>query len=341
MTAGCKGGRMMGPRQAIEAAVLCLLVLFPLGSGYLFSDFYVALVLRILIFGVLILGFDLLAGYCGLTSFGHAMFFGTGAYCAALVWKHVSDSVWLGILAGLGLNAVIGYVLGFLCVRTRTVYFVFLTLAFSQFFYVAADSWRLIGGTDGIAGIPFPTLVPGVRLEHRSAVYYFALAFLLLAYRVARRIVQSHFGRALIGVHQNEERIRFLGYNPSVLIRRTFLISGLFGSVSGSLMVCFQPYVPPTYYHVGMSASFMIMALLGGTGTLVGPLLGTAIVIVLGDVLSSWFKEAWTLCLGVLYILCVLYSPGGIAQIAANPRVAGVIARLSGRRGKGVDLDGI
>ena len=316
----------------MEAAILSFLLLLPLGSGHLFSDFYVALVLRILIFGTLILGFDLLAGYCGLTSFGHAMFFGTGAYSAALVWKYVHDSVWLGIIGGLGLNAVIGYVLGFLCARTRTIYFVFLTFAFSQFFYVVADSWRLIGGTDGITGIPFPTLFPGITLEHRNAVYYFALAFLCLAYWMARHIVNSHFGRVLIGIRQNEERVKFLGFKPSLIIRRVFLISGLFGSVSGTLMVCFQPYVSPSYYHVSMSGSFMIMALLGGTGTLVGPLIGTAIVVVLGDLLSTWFKEAWILCLGMLYILCVLYSPGGIVQLASNPRVAGVFARFFGTR---------
>lgn len=340
MGAAEKENKTVWSRKIPEAAVLILLVLFPLGSGYLFSDFYVALVLKILIFGILILGFDLLAGYCGLTSFGHAMFFGTGAYVAALVWKYVSASLWLGIFAGLGLNAIIGYILAILCVRTRTIYFVFLTFAFSQFFYVAADSWRLIGGTDGISGIPSPTLIPGIALEHRNAIYYFVLAILLLAYWVARRIVNSHFGRVLVGVHQNEERVKFLGYNPSVLIRRVFLISALFGSVSGTLMVCFQPFVSPTYYHWSMSGSFMIMALLGGMGTLVGPLLGTAIVIVLGDVLSTWFKDAWMLCLGMLYILCVLYSPGGVAQIVRNPWVASVMTRFLRRPTKGLGHGG-
>jgi branched-chain amino acid transport system permease protein len=322
---------MAGRGKIAGLVVLVLLALLPLGSGYLFSDFYVALVLRIFIFGILILGFDLLAGYTGLMSFGHAMFFGTGAYVAALVWKYLTASVWAGIFLGLGLNTAFGYLLALLCVRTRTIYFVFLTFAFSQFFYVAADSCRAIGGTDGLSGIPAPTIAPGIALESRAAIYYFTLACLVLAYVAARRIVGSHFGRVLVAIRQNEERVRFLGYNPSVLIRRVFLISALFGSVAGTLMVSFQPFVSPTYYHWSMSGSFMIMALLGGMGTLVGPLAGTAIVIVLGDVLSTWFKDAWMLCLGVLYILCVLYSPGGIAQIARNKTVAGLVSRLSGR----------
>ncbi len=327
-----KGERRIRTRTFIEAAVLLALVLLPLGSGRLFSDFYIALCLRIMIFGVLMLGFDLLAGYCGLVSFGHAMFFGTGAYVAALTWKYWSDSVWVGMLLGLGLNGLIGYVLGFLVVRTRTVYFIFLTFAFSQFFFVTANSWRLIGGTDGLTGIPAPTLLPGVSLGERIPFYYFTVALLLIAYWVARRIVNSPFGRLLRGIHQNEERVNFLGYNSPSLIRRVFLISGLFGSVSGTLMACFQPFVPPDYYHLSMSGEFVMMGLLGGMGTLVGPLMGTAIVIFLGDFLSSWLKEAWMLCLGAMYVICILFSPEGLTKIISDLSASGLLAKLFGRR---------
>ena len=327
-----RGERRIRTRTLIEAAALLALVLLPLGSGRLFSDFYIALCLRIMIFGVLMLGFDLLAGYCGLVSFGHAMFFGTGAYVAALTWKYWSDSLWVGMLLGLGLNGLIGYVLGFLVVRTRTVYFIFLTFAFSQFFFVTANSWRLIGGTDGLTGIPAPTLLPGVSLGERIPFYYFTVALLLIAYWVARRIVNSPFGRLLRGIHQNEERVNFLGYNSPLLIRRVFLISGLFGSVSGTLMACFQPFVPPDYYHLSMSGEFVMMGLLGGMGTLVGPLMGTAIVIFLGDLLSSWLKEAWMLCLGGMYVICILFSPEGLTKIISDLSASGLLARLFGRR---------
>jgi len=329
--------RKLQSRTIIEAAVLLILLLLPLGSGRLFSDFYIALCLRIMIFGILMLGFDLLAGYCGLVSFGHAMFFGTGAYVAALTWKYFTDSIWIGMLLGLGLNAIIGYVLGLLVVRTRTVYFIFLTFAFSQFFFVTANGWRLIGGTDGLTGIPAPALVPGVSLGERIPFYYFTVAFLLIAYWVARRIVNSHFGRLLRGIHQNEERVNFLGYNSPLLIRRVFLISGLFGSVSGTLMACFQPFVPPDYFHLSMSGEFVMMGLLGGMGTLVGPLMGTAIVIFLGDLLSSWLKEAWMLCLGALYVICILFSPEGLAKIIANISATGFLSRLSGRKGSTIN----
>ncbi len=322
-------------RTIVEATVLLLLLLLPLGSGRLFSDFYTALFLRIMIFGVLMLGFDLLAGYCGLVSFGHAMFFGTGAYVAALTWKYFSDSMWIGMLLGLGINAVIGYVLGLLVVRTRTVYFIFLTFAFSQFFFVTANSWRLIGGTDGLTGIPAPTLLPGISLGERLPLYYFTVTMLLVAYLVARRIVDSPFGRLLRGIHQNEERVKFLGYNSPRLIRRVFLISGLFGSVSGALMACFQPFVPPDYYHLSMSGEFVMMGLLGGMGTLVGPLMGTAIVIFLGDFLSTYLKEAWMLCLGAMYVICILFSPEGLARVISNLSATGLVARVFGRSNNG------
>ncbi len=327
-----RSGRV-STRTLIEAAVLFFLLLLPLGSGTYFSDFYIALTLRIVIFGVLMLGFDLLAGYCGLVSFGHAMFFGTGAYVAALSWKYLSDSIWVGMLLGLGSNALIGYVLGLLVVRTRTVYFIFLTFAFSQFFFVTANSWRLIGGTDGLTGIPAPTLVPGIPLSERTTFYYFSLALLAVGYWVARRIVNSHFGRVLRGIHQNEERVQFLGYNSPLLIRRVFLISGLFGSVSGTLMACFQPFVPPNYYHLSLSGEFVMMGLLGGMGTLVGPLLGTAIVLFLGDLLSTWLKDAWMLCLGGLYVVCVLFSPEGLIRIISNLSATGLLSKLFFRRG--------
>jgi len=315
-------------------AVLLLLIALPLGSGRLFSDFYIVLFLRVFIFGILLLGFDLLAGYCGQVSFGHAMFFGTGAYVAALVWKHLNDSVWLGIFLGLGLNAIIGYIFALLCVRTRAIYFVFLTFAFSQFFYVTTNSWRRIGGNDGITGIPPPTLIPGISLQSRESFYYFSLACLIVSYWVARRLVNSNFGRVLRGVRENEERAKFLGYDTSLLIRRIFLISGLFGSLAGTLMAGFQPFVSPSYYHWSVSGEFVIMEILGGMGTLLGPLLGTAIVIFMGDILSTWFKEAWMLWLGAIYVLCVLYFPGGITAIAKKTSVLAAVKYCLGWAGR-------
>jgi branched-chain amino acid transport system permease protein len=266
------------------------------------------------------------------------MFFGTGAYVAAIVWKYLNDSVWVGILFGLSINALFGYVFGLLCVRTRTIYFVFLTFAFSQFFFVTANSWRLIGGTDGIPGIPPPTLIPGISLGNRTGFYYFSLAFLAIAYWFARRIVNSHFGRVLKGICQNEERAKFLGYNTSLEIRKVFLISALFASVAGTLMVGFQPFVPPYYYHWSLSGEFVIMEILGGMGTLVGPLLGAAVVIFMGDILSTWFKEAWMLCLGAIYVICVLYSPEGFTGILKNISVGGILTKLFSRLKKCVYL---
>lgn len=304
-------------KKLATIGTLIILILLPLGSGRLFSEFYIALILRVFIFGILLLGFDLLAGYAGLVSFGHAMFFGTGAYVAALVWKHISDSLWIGILSGLFLNGIIGYVAGLLCVRTRAIYFVFLTFAFSQCFYVTANSWRLIGATDGIAAIPFPSLIPGVYLESGGVgFYYFTLACLIAAYWVAHRIVNSHFGRVLKGIRENEERATFLGYDTSLQIRKVFFISALFASLAGTLMVILQPYVSPYYYNWTVSGDIVIMEILGGMGTLIGPVLGVGIVFLLQDIVSTWLEEAWMLSIGAIYVLCVLYCPGGLTGMA-------------------------
>ena len=314
-------------KKLFGIGILIILILLPLGAGRLFSDFYIALTLRIFIFGILLLGFDLLAGYGGLVSFGHAMFFGTGAYVAAIVWKHLNDSVWLGILLGLGFNGLIGYFLALFCVRTRAIYFVFLTFAFSQFFFVTANNFRLIGGTDGIAGIPFPSLLPGISLRSDGlAFYYFTLGCLVASYWIAYRIVNSHFGRVLKGIRENEERAKFLGYDTSLQIRRVFLISGLFGSLAGALMIILQPYASPHFYNWLLSGDIVIMEILGGRGTLVGPLLGVSLIIFVQDIVSTWHEQAWMFCVGAIYVLCVLYSPTGIMgmikKISAYMRIS-------------------
>ena len=215
---------------------LCFFIVFPLGSGILFSEFYLSLLIRIFIFGIMLLGFDILAGYCGLASFGHAMFYGTGAYLAAILLTHVTDSIWAILGLSILANTILGYLIGFFSIRTRGIYFVFLTFAFAQFFYLAFSNWNFVGAADGMAGIPKPSLGIPLDLGNRTVYYYFTLAILVAAYFIARWIVESPFGKVLVGIRQNEERIRFLGYNVNSCKRRAFVYSGIFGGVAGSLI---------------------------------------------------------------------------------------------------------
>ncbi|HWT82385.1 MAG TPA: branched-chain amino acid ABC transporter permease, partial [Candidatus Methylomirabilis sp.] len=275
----------MGTRRGVWIVLLALLV-FPLGTNLLFSSFYVSLLTRIFIYAVIVIGFDLLAGYTGMISYGHALFFGTGAYLSGMLLKHWIPWFWPAMAATILASAALAYVVGYLSIRTREIYFVFLTFAFSQFFFVTANSWDFIGASNGLSGIPKPFIIPGFSLSEGLTFYYFALAWLLAAYLLAHLITRSAFGRVMVGIRENEERTKFLGYDTQRTIRWTFVISGVYGGVAGALMGIFNSFASPNLYHPAVSGEIIMMALLGGMGTLLGPVIGAGLVIVLGDILS-------------------------------------------------------
>ncbi len=296
--------------------VLVCLILLPLGAGTLFSDFYVSLFIRIFIFALVLLGFDILVGYCGLPSFGHAMFFGTGAYVTAIIFKYVSPSIWLSLGASILSCVVIGIVVGYLCIRSRGLYFIFLTFAVAQFFFLFFNSWHFVGAADGMAGIPKPTLGIPIDLANRTIYYYFSFLILVLGYFVARHIVNSALGRVLVGIRENEERTAFLGYNVQRCMLVAFLISAIYGGVGGCLFTGYQNFVSPSVYHWALSGEILIMELLGGMGTLIGPIIGSGFVIFLGDLLSTWMHETWLMVLGAIYVIFILFSSEGIMGLA-------------------------
>ena len=301
-------------RYSVWIVLVCL-ILFPLGAGTLVSEFYISLFIRIFIFALILLGFDILVGYCGLPSFGHSMFFGTGAYVSAIVFKYVSSSIWMGLGASILSCAIIGIVVGYLCIRSRGLYFIFLTFAFAQFFFLFFNSWHFVGAADGMAGIPNPTLGIPFDLSNRTVYYYFSLIMLVLGYLVARHIVNSALGRVLVGIRENEERTAFLGYNVHRCMLLAFLISAVYGGVGGCLFVGYQSFVSPSVYHWSLSGEVLIMELLGGMGTLIGPIIGSGFVIFLGDLLSSWMHESWLMVLGAIYVIFILFSSEGIVGL--------------------------
>jgi len=309
----------MAKRYAPWILLIALAVL-PWGSDVLFSKFYLSLLTRIFIYAIIVIGYDLLAGYTGMVSYGHSMFFGTGAYMTGMLLKHWTAWFWPPILITIVAIAGIAYVVGRLSLRTREIYFVFLTFAFAQFFFVTAQSWDFIGASNGLAGVPKPLIFPGLNLSGQMTFYYFALAWLVAAFLFARLVIRSAFGRVMVGIRENEERTKFLGFDTHRVIRRVFVLSGIFGGVSGALMAAFNSFVSPTFYHPAVSGEIIIMSLLGGMGTLVGPLIGTALVIVLGDFLSSWLAESWMMVLGGIFALFILFSPGGVMGLARKVR---------------------
>jgi len=299
----------------VHLAVLVLLLAFPWGGDRLYSGFYVSLLTRVFIYGIMVLGYDLLGGYTGMISYGHAMFFGTGAYVAAMLLKHITAWFWPPLIAAVLGCGLVAYLVGHLSIRTRHIYFVFLTFAFAQFFFVVANSWEFVGAANGLAGVPKPMIAPGLDLSGKFKFYYFTLLLLILAYLLARIIVSSAFGRILIGIRENEERTQFLGYNTNSAIRRVFVISGMYGGAAGALMAAHNSFASPMLYHPSVSGEVIMMTLLGGMGTLVGPLIGTAVIIILSDALSSWLAGAWMMMMGAVFALCVLYTPDGLVGL--------------------------
>jgi branched-chain amino acid transport system permease protein len=295
--------------------VLAILVAFPLGANILYSSFYVSLLTRIFIYAIIVVGFDLLAGYTGMISYGHALFFGTGAYLTGMVLKYWTSWFWPPLALTILASALVAYIVGFLSIRTREIYFVFLTFAFSQFFFVTAQSWDFIGASNGLSGVPKPVIFPGLNLSGDNAFYYFALAVLGIAYLLARRITQSAFGRVMVGIRENEERTQFLGFNTQQSIIWIFVVSGIYGGVAGALLAAFNSFVSPNLYHPMVSGEIIMMALLGGMGTLLGPVIGAGLVIVLGDILSSWLAESWMMILGAIFVTVILFSPGGVMAL--------------------------
>lgn len=296
--------------------VLVLLVVFPWGANRLYSGFYITLFTRIFIYALIVVGYDLLAGYTGMVSYGHALFFGTGAYLTGMLLKHWTPWFWPPLILAFLAGALVAYIIGFLSIRTRHIYFVFLTFAFAQFFFVTANSWNYVGASNGLSAIPKPLIFPGIDLSGEKAFYYFALAFSLIGFILARRITVSPFGKVMVGIRENEERTQFLGYDTRKIILRVFVISGIYGSLAGALMAAFNSFVSPSLYHPAVSGEIIIMTLLGGMGSLTGPLIGTAIVIILGDILSSWLAESWMMIIGAVFVLVILFSPGGIMALS-------------------------
>ena len=300
----------------LEAGAAVVLVVFPLGSDWLFNAYYLDLSTRIVITWIALLGYDLLAGYTGLVSFGHAMYFGLGAYAAAWTLLHVAPLLPLVLGLGMAAGAASALVIGYLSIRTRGVYFILLTLVFAEFGYQAVlNGGAVTGGRNGLWGLPKATVeipsLPVIDWQDPLQAYYLALAAFAAAYVVARRIADSPFGSVLVAVRENEDRAAYLGYDVAAVKRRAFIISATFAGFAGALWAHHQSYVSPELLHWSLSGQFLIMTWLGGVGTLIGPLIGGAVLMTLADILSSLMRN-WLIFFGILYIGVVLWAPQGL-----------------------------
>jgi len=277
---------------------------------------YQSLATQVLIFGLFALGFNLLYGYTGLLSFGHAAYYGLGAYGTGIALaKFKVASLWLSLGIGLSTAVLGGALVGFFCLRRRGIYFAMLTLAFAQMLYfIAFHAADLTGGDDGLRGIPLlPLGLPGGSVSLRSplAFYFFAYVLVVLAVAALKRILDSPFGAVLQAIRENSDRAVACGYDIDRIKLLSFVFSALFTGLAGGLDALRLTVVPVDSLYWSTSGQVVIMTLLGGAGTFFGPFVGAATFLILADRLSL-FIEAWPLVIGVIFMGFVLFLPRGI-----------------------------
>jgi len=277
---------------------------------------YKALATQVLIFGLFALGFNLLYGYTGLLSFGHAAYYGLGAYGTGIALAKLQvGSLWAGLGAGVLLAAAGGAVIGYFCLQRRGIYFAMLTLAFAQLLYFIAfhlPDWT--GGDDGLRGIPQLKLGLGessLSLDSELGFYYFSYALVGLAVAGLKRILDSPFGAVLQAIRENRDRAVACGYDVNRVRLLSFVFSALFAGLAGSLDALRLTVVPIEALYWTTSGQVVMMTLLGGAGTFFGPFVGAATFLVLEDRLSV-FTESWPLVIGAIFSAFVLFLPGGI-----------------------------
>src|ERR1700728_4814280 len=293
-----------------RASIASLVVLvFPLVMPF------TALAANILIHGLFALGFNLVYGYLGLLSFGHAALFGTGAYFCGIAIAHFGlpwfVAIALGVLGGLLMAALIGV----LAIRTRGIYFAMVTLALSQcvyyLFYEAVD-WT--GGENGLRGINLHVInIFGLHLDFINPLtrYYVIAAFVIAAFFVLSRILASPFGAVIEAVRENETRAKASGYDATLTRLLTFVLSGGFCGLAGALQALHLSIVPIEILHYDTSGEVVMIALLGGMGTFFGPMIGAAAFLLLENLVSLWTVH-WQLVVGAIFVVCVLFFPAGI-----------------------------
>ncbi len=310
-------------RRALAALAAAALLAAPLGVGRLYSAYHLNLLTWILIYALFAAALDLALGYGGLVSFGHAGFFGVGAYAAALTLRHLAASfgaaLVLGVLAAAALAALVGY----FAVRSRGVYLAMLTFAFAQLFYEVAVKWVAVtGGSDGLPGAARPQIGAGawaLDLADKRHMYWLVLALVAAGFLGARRIVASPFGRALVAIRESEARAAAIGIDVDRHKRLALVMSGGLSGLAGVLFAIHQNFVSPELLYFALSGEVVIITVLGGIGTLYGSLVGAVIAVGIKEILSTW-TDNWLVFLGALYVVCVLCFPQGLVRLAGASR---------------------
>lgn len=307
-------------RAFFQLLVLFIIVLLwphiiPLIGGY---D---GLAIEMVIFAIFAMGFNLLLGYTGILSFGHAAFFGLAGYAMGLILIHLKIPILLGMLFGIVLSTVTAILIGLLIIRKTGIYFAMLTIAFGQMFFFIASRWKdFTGGEDGLTNIPRDVVgIPGlfsIPIVEPLQFYYFVAVIFFLAAIVKYKLIHSHFGQVLKTIRENETRARMVGYNVQRYKLASFIISAIYAAVAGTLYGLFLNYMFPQTLDWIRSGDVVIMALVGGMGTFFGPIIGAGVIVALRVLVSIYAKIGglvfWQFFMGIIFLIFVLFFPKGI-----------------------------
>ncbi len=296
------------------AAGLAVLLAMPA----LVSEYPLNMIITMLIYSLFALSYNVLFGQAGLLSFGHAAYFGVGAYTSVLLFKKLGLSLLPGILgAGLA-GGLLGILLGLFVVRLGGTYFALLTLAFNALIYAGAEKWRaLTGGEDGVAAMRPDLYLPflgKVGMFTTAHWYYFVLTLVLLSTLFCWHFTRTPLGRLNECLRENEDRPRFIGYNVYLSKVAVNVISAFFAALAGGMASAFQEFVTVTFINLDKATDVLIMTFVGGSGTFWGPILGACFITYLNQALSD-LTDHWTLIQGVIFVLLVMYAPQGLSGL--------------------------
>lgn len=320
--APAKAARGRDLRLVLALALFAALALLPLFAPMLGGGYTLLLLTRVMIFAIAALSLDLILGYGALVSFGHAAFLGLGAYTVGILAAHGIEDLLAHLAVAMLAGGLFALVTGAISLRTKGVYFIMITLAFGQMIYFLAVSLAAYGGDDGLTIARRSTLFGQTWLKEPSALYYLVLALLVFASFFCRALVGSRFGRVLRGARENAVRMQAIGFAPFRYQLVAYVISGMLCAIAGVLIANQTGFVSPAYMSWQRSGDLIIMVVLGGMGTLVGPLVGAFAYLLIEEWLAG-ITEHWKMIFGPLLILVVLYARGGLM---------GAIERIAGRR---------
>jgi branched-chain amino acid transport system permease protein len=302
-------------------AAVAALVLLPPAALLIGQPFYVVFATRVLIYALAASSLNLLIGYGGMVSFGHAAFFGAGAYTVAVLMPAGIATAWLLWPASLLVGGLVALLIGAISLRTRGAYFIMITLAFAQMAYYLVLSLRALGSDDGLTLAVRPSL-GFVDLGHDTTFYYVALAILLGALALARRLLNAPLGRALQGIRDNETRMEAIGFATYRLKLLVFVMAGAAAGLGGGLLASLNRLVAPDLLHWSQSGLLMVMVIFGGAGRLLGGAVGAAVLLAAEEAMAGHTIH-WPLGVGAVLLAVVLFAPEGIAGLVRRWRVDG------------------